>query len=68
MAPKHSNSLPTLVIRHYQKGDLLSKIAAKTLPSPSTVQYMVDKYKLTKRYWSIIWMCSQKRDKSTYST
>ena len=48
MASKHSNNLPTLVIRHYQKGDLLSKIAAKTLPSLSTVQYMVDKYKLTK--------------------
>ena len=51
MAPKkkeHSNDLRTLVIRHYQNGDSLSKIAAKTLLSPSTLQYMVDKYKLTK--------------------
>ena len=27
MAQKYSNNLPTLVIRHYQNGDLLSKIA-----------------------------------------
>ena len=52
MAPKkkeHSNDLRTLVIRHYQNGDSLSGIAAKTLLSRSTVQYMVDKYKSTKR-------------------
>ena len=51
MAPKkkgHSNDLRTLVIRPYQNGDLLSEIAAKTLLSRSTVQYMVDKYKSTK--------------------
>ena len=52
MAPKrkkHSNDFRTLVIRHYQNGDSLNEIAAKTLLSPSTVQYMVDKYKSTKR-------------------
>ena len=46
MAPKKkelSNDLRTLVIRHYQNGDSLRKIAAKTLLSRSTVQYMVDK-------------------------
>ena len=51
MAPKKKeniNDLRTLVIRHYQNGDSLSEIAAKTLLSRSTVQYMVDKYKLTK--------------------
>ena len=51
MAPKkkeHSNDLRTLVIRHYQNGDSLSEIAAKTLLSRSTVQYVVDKYKSTK--------------------
>ena len=51
MAPKkkeHSNDLRTLVIRHYQNGDSLSEITAKTLLSRSTVQYMVDKYKSTK--------------------
>ena len=51
MAPKtkeHSNNLRTLVIRYYQNDNLLSEIAAKTLLSPSTVQYMVDKYKSTK--------------------
>ena len=36
------------VIRHDQNGDLLSEIAAKTLLSPSTVQYMVEKYKSAK--------------------
>ena len=47
MAPKkkeHSNDLRTLVIRHYQNGDSLSEMAAKTLLSQSTVQRMVDKY------------------------
>ena len=51
IAPKkreHSNDLRTLIIRHYQNGDSLSEIAAKTLLSRSTVQYMVDKYKSTK--------------------
>ena len=51
MAPKkreHSNDLRTLVTRHYQNGDSLSEIAAKTLLSRSTVQCMVDKYKSTK--------------------
>ena len=51
MAPKkkqHSNDLRTLVIRHYQNGDSLGEIAAKTLLSRSTVQYMIDKYKSTK--------------------
>ena len=51
MAPKnkeYSNDLRTLVIRHYQNGDSLSEIAAKILLSPSTVQYMVDKYRSTK--------------------
>ena len=51
MVPKkkvHSNDLRILVIRHYQNGDSLSEIAAKTLLSRSTVQYMVDKYKSTK--------------------
>ena len=51
MAPKkkeHSNEFPTVVIRHYQNGDSLSEIAAKTLLSRSTVQYMVDKYTSTK--------------------
>ena len=46
MAPKkkeHSNDLRSLVIRHYQNGDLLNEIAAKTLLSRSTVQYTVDK-------------------------
>ena len=48
MSPKkkeHSSDLRTLVIGHYQNGDLLSEIAAKTLPSRSTFQYIVDKYK-----------------------
>ena len=45
---EHSNDLRTLVIRHYQNGDLLSEIAIKALLSRSTVQYMVDKYKSTK--------------------
>ena len=45
---EHSNDLRTLVIRHDQNGDSLSEIAAKTLLSRSTVQYMVDKYKSTK--------------------
>ena len=40
---EHSNDLRTLIIRHYQNGDSLSEIAAKTLLSRSTVQYMVDK-------------------------
>ena len=47
MAPKkkeRSNDLRTLLIRHYQNGDSLSEIAAKTLLSRSTVQYMVDMY------------------------
>ena len=51
MAPKkkeYSNDLRTLVIRHYQNGDSLREIAAKTLLPRSTVQYMVDKYKSTK--------------------
>ena len=51
MAPRkkdHSNDVRTLVIRHYQNGDSLRKIATKTLLSRSTVQYMVDKYKSTK--------------------
>ena len=51
MAPEkkeHSNDLCILVIRHYQNGDSLSEIAAKTLLYPSTVQYIVDKYKSTK--------------------
>ena len=51
MAPKkkeHSNDLRTLVIRHYHNGDSLNEIAAKTLLSPSIVQYIVDKYKSTK--------------------
>ena len=51
MAPKkkeNSNDFPTLVIRRYQNGDSPSEIAAKTLLSRSTVQYMVDKYKSTK--------------------
>ena len=46
MAPKkkeYTNDLRTLVIRHYQNGDSLSKIAAKTLLSRSTVQYIIDK-------------------------
>ena len=50
MAPKkkeYTNDLRTLVIRHYQNGDLLSEIVAKTLLSRTTVQYMVDKYKST---------------------
>jgi transposase len=45
---EHSNDLRTLVIRHYQNGDSLREIAAKTLLPRSTVQYMVDKYKSTK--------------------
>ena len=45
---EHSNDLRTLVVRHYQDGDSLSEIAAKTLLSRATVQYMVDKYKSTK--------------------
>ena len=45
---EHSNDLRTLVVRHYQNGDSLSKIAAKILLSRSTVEYMVDKYKSTK--------------------
>ena len=51
MAPKkkeHTNDLRTLVIRHNQDGDLLSEIAAKTLLSRATVQYLADKYKSTK--------------------
>ena len=51
MAPEkreHSSDLRTLIIRHYQNGDSLSEIAAKTLLSRSTVQYMVDEYKSTK--------------------
>ena len=46
MAPKkkeHSNDLRTLVIRHYQNGDLLNEVVAKTLLSRFTVQYMIDK-------------------------
>ena len=45
---ERSNDLRTLVVRHYQNGDSLSKIAAKILLSRSTVEYMVDKYKSTK--------------------
>ena len=48
MALKNSNDLRTLIIRHYQSGDSLSEIAAKTLLSRPTVQYMVDEYKSTK--------------------
>ena len=51
MAPKkkeHNNDFRTLIIRHYRNGDSLSEIAAKTLLSRSTIQYMVDKYKSTK--------------------
>ena len=44
---EHSNDLCTLIIQHYQNGDSLSEIAAKTLLSRSTVQYMIDKYKST---------------------
>ena len=46
---EHINDLRTLVIRHHQNGDSLNEIAARTLLSRSTVQYMVDKYKTTKR-------------------
>ena len=63
MAPKkkeHSNDLRTLVIRHYQNGDSLSEIAAKTLLSRSTIQYMVDKYESTK-YISNLFGCARKR-------
>ena len=42
---EYSNDLCTLVIRHYQNSDSLSEMAAETVLSPSTVQYMVDKYK-----------------------
>ena len=45
---KHNNDLRTLVIQHDQNGDLLSEVAAKTLLSRSTVQYVADKYKSTK--------------------
>ena len=51
MTPKkkeHTNDLRTLVIQHYQNGDLLSEVAATTPLFRSTVQYMVDKYKSTK--------------------
>ena len=35
---EHSNNLHTLVIRHFQNGDSLSEIIAKTLLSRSTVE------------------------------
>ena len=46
MAPKkkeYNNDLPNLVIQHYQNGDSQREIAAKTLLSRTTVQYMVEK-------------------------
>ena len=57
MAPKkkeHTNDLRTLVIQHYQNGDSLGEIAAKTLLSRSTAQYMVDKYKSTAIYLDVL--------------
>ena len=50
---EHSNDLRTLIIRHYQNGDSLSEIVAKTLLSRSTVQYMVDKSINQQTVWVI---------------
>ena len=67
MAPKkkeHSNALRILVIRHYQNGDSLSEIAAKTLLSQSTAQRMIDKYKSTK-YTGNLFGCVRTRKTRT---
>ena len=68
MAPKkkeHSNDLRTLVIRHYQNGDSLSEIAAKTLLSLSTVQYMINKYKSTKCIGHLFGCGRQRKTRAT---
>ena len=52
---EHSNDFRILIIRHYQNGDSLSKVAAKTSLFRSTVQYIVDKYKSTKCIGNYIW-------------
>ena len=68
MAPKkkgHSNDLCTVVIRHYQNGDSLSEIAAKTLLSRSTVQYVVDKYKSAKCIGHLFGRASNRKTRRT---
>ena len=64
MVPKkreYSNILRTLVIRHDLNAGSLSEITATTLVSRSTVQYMVDKYKSTKRIGHLFGCASSKR-------
>ena len=40
---EHNNDLRNLVIQHHQNGDSQGEIAAKTLLSRTTVQYMIEK-------------------------
>ena len=62
---EHSNDFRTLVIRHYQNGDSLREIAAKTLLSRSTVQYMVDKYKSTECIGHLIGRACKRKTRAT---
>ena len=57
---EHTSDLRTLVMQHYQNGDSLNEIAAKTLLARSAAQHMVDKYKST-RCIGCLFGCGHKR-------
>ena len=69
MAPKkkdHNNDLRNLGIQHYQNGDSQREIIAKTLIPWTTVQYMMEKYKSTKRIGNLFGRA--RRRKTTAAT